>query len=212
MKEYRDILVLGVGNILLGDEGIGVHVVRELEKEKLSGNVELMDAGTALFSVVHLLKKRKKVIVIDAAKGGEEPGTINKAMDFIVAADTKKRLKRTRIGLIGYASMMVYTGTFDHLFLRKIIGPEIVHIDNYTFINEAKKVSPSNYQKVIEHLRQKAKIADEVTPQQLIKVSRMYIALKSLLCNKSQLKAVNAKYQYELSREYGMVASGAAGR
>ncbi len=70
MKEYPDVLVLGVGNILLGDEGIGVHIIRELEKEKLPGNVELMDAGTALFSIVHFLKKRKKVIVVDAAKGG----------------------------------------------------------------------------------------------------------------------------------------------
>ncbi|NIN92887.1 hydrogenase maturation protease, partial [bacterium] len=59
MSDYADVLVLGVGNTLMGDEGIGVYVIRELEKEKLSGNIELIDAGTALFSIVHLLRKRK---------------------------------------------------------------------------------------------------------------------------------------------------------
>ncbi len=99
MKEYPDVLVLGVGNILLGDEGIGVHIIRELEKEKLSDNVELMDAGTALFSIVHLLKKRKKVIVIDAAKGGEEPGTIYRILPSQIKNEHNKILSMHEIGL-----------------------------------------------------------------------------------------------------------------
>ncbi len=99
MKEYPDVLVLGVGNILLGDEGIGVHVVRELEEEKLSGNVELMDAGTGLFSIAHLLKKRKKVIVIDAAKGGEEPGTIYRILPSQIKNEHNKILSMHEIGL-----------------------------------------------------------------------------------------------------------------
>ncbi len=76
MSDYPGVLIVGVGNILLGDEGVGVHVIRELEKKKLSGNIELMDAGTGLFSVLHLLRERKKIVVIDAARGGKGPGAI----------------------------------------------------------------------------------------------------------------------------------------
>ncbi|GAI73545.1 unnamed protein product, partial [marine sediment metagenome] len=99
IKEHRDVLVLGVGNILLGDEGIGVHIIKELEKEKLPGNVELMDAGTALFSIVYLLKKRKKVIVIDAAKGGEEPGTIYRIPPSQIKNEHSKILSMHEMGL-----------------------------------------------------------------------------------------------------------------
>jgi len=99
MKEHRDVLVLGVGNILLGDEGIGVHVIKELEKEKLPGNVELMDAGTALFSTVHFLKKRKKVIVIDAAKGGGKAGTIYRILPSQIKNEHSKILSMHEMGL-----------------------------------------------------------------------------------------------------------------
>ena len=126
MKEHRDVLVLGVGNILLGDEGIGVHVVRELEKEKLPGNVELMDAGTALFSIVHLLKKRKKVIVIDAAKGGEEPGTIYRILSSQIENEHSKILSMHEMGLRECLVTLEQEGVFQDIV---IIGVEPDLID-----------------------------------------------------------------------------------
>lgn len=126
MKEYPDVLVLGVGNILLGDEGIGVHVVGELEKEKLPGNVELMDAGTALFSIVHLLKKRKKVIVIDAAKGGEEPGTIYRILPSQIKNEHNKILSMHEMGLRECLATLRYEGVPQDVV---IIGVEPDLID-----------------------------------------------------------------------------------
>ncbi len=71
------ILILGVGNILLGDEGVGVRVVEAMSEMKLPDNVELMDGGTASIDILEYLKNRKKVIVIDAVQGGgEEPGSV----------------------------------------------------------------------------------------------------------------------------------------
>lgn len=126
MKEHRDVLVLGVGNILLGDEGIGVHVIRELEKEKLSGNVELMDAGTALFSIVHLLKERKKVIFIDAAKGGGKPGTIYRILPSQIENEHNRILSMHEMGIGECLTTLKHEGVSQDIV---IIGVEPDLID-----------------------------------------------------------------------------------
>ncbi len=70
------ILVLGVGNILLRDEGVGVHVVRALQDVALPAGVELYDGGTAGFALIDVLANRQKVIVIDAVDAGRPAGTV----------------------------------------------------------------------------------------------------------------------------------------
>lgn len=70
------ILILGVGNVLLSDEGVGVHVVNAMKDRNLPHDVELFDGGTAALDLLDVLADREKVIVIDAVKGGEEPGAI----------------------------------------------------------------------------------------------------------------------------------------
>jgi len=70
------VVVLGVGNVLLKDEGVGVHIARAL-KEKLPQEeaVEVIDGGTSL-EVVYLIGKADKLIIVDGVVGGGEPGTI----------------------------------------------------------------------------------------------------------------------------------------
>lgn len=62
------ILVLGVGNALLGDDGIGGAAIARLERERLPARVELRDAGTSMIDVVANLGRYERVIVIDAVK------------------------------------------------------------------------------------------------------------------------------------------------
>lgn len=76
MTKVQDILILGIGNILLKDEGVGVHVVKKLKEFSLPDNAEVIDGGTAGLDLIDFLANRKKVIVIDAVKAGEKPGTI----------------------------------------------------------------------------------------------------------------------------------------
>jgi hydrogenase maturation protease len=76
MVSQKSILILGIGNILLKDEGIGVHVVRRLKEMPLPENVEVLDGGTAGLELVDFMENRRKLIVIDAVKNGERPGTI----------------------------------------------------------------------------------------------------------------------------------------
>jgi hydrogenase maturation protease len=76
MTKVQDILILGIGNILLKDEGVGVHVVEKLKEMSLPENVEVLDGGTAGLDLTDFIANRKKVIVIDTVKAGEQPGTI----------------------------------------------------------------------------------------------------------------------------------------
>jgi hydrogenase maturation protease len=77
-SDSRRILILGLGNILLKDEGIGVHVAKELQKQDLPGNVEVIDGGTAGLDVLSLAAGVNKLVIIDALRAGKEPGTIYK--------------------------------------------------------------------------------------------------------------------------------------
>ncbi len=75
----KDTIVLGLGNPLMSDEGIGGFVVEQLKKEAAQyPNVEFVDAGTAGMSLLHLLAGRRKAVIIDCAFMGTEPGTIKK--------------------------------------------------------------------------------------------------------------------------------------
>jgi hydrogenase maturation protease len=62
------ILVLGIGNSLLGDDGIGGAALARLERERLPARVELRDAGTSMIDIVSTLDRYERVIVIAALK------------------------------------------------------------------------------------------------------------------------------------------------
>jgi hydrogenase maturation protease len=75
MSLPRHILIAGVGNVLLSDDGVGVHAIRELQKNPMPG-VKLAEIGTAILHGLHFLEKADRVLVIDAATGGKPPGTV----------------------------------------------------------------------------------------------------------------------------------------
>ena len=71
-------LVLGLGNVLMGDEGVGVHVVRAVEKHPLPAHVECLDGGTGGFTLLEPLQSAARIILIDAAADGNPPGTVTR--------------------------------------------------------------------------------------------------------------------------------------
>ena len=75
----KDIVVLGLGNPLMHDEGIGVYVVERLQQQAVKfPDVEFVDAGTGGMNVLHLIANRKKAIIVDCALMGQAPGTIRR--------------------------------------------------------------------------------------------------------------------------------------
>jgi hydrogenase maturation protease len=79
ISSKKDIVVIGLGNVLLSDEGIGVHLVGRLSRLKRKFPlIDFIDAGSAGLSLLHLIANRKKAIIIDCAQMGEKPGTIRR--------------------------------------------------------------------------------------------------------------------------------------
>lgn len=71
-------LVLGVGNLLMGDEGVGVEVIRRLQQIPLPASVTCLDGGTGSFLLLDPLHRANKVVLVDATVDGQSPGTVQK--------------------------------------------------------------------------------------------------------------------------------------
>jgi hydrogenase maturation protease len=70
------VAIIGVGNILMMDEGIGVRVIEELRRRELPEGVDLFDAGTAIMDLMGDLRDYDRLIIVDAVQGGSPPGTL----------------------------------------------------------------------------------------------------------------------------------------
>jgi hydrogenase maturation protease len=73
-------LVLGLGNVLMGDEGVGVHVVRAIEKRTLPRGVECLDGGTGGFLLLEPMQDADRIVMIDAAADGNPIGTVTRTV------------------------------------------------------------------------------------------------------------------------------------
>ena len=75
-QQALDILVLGLGNVLLKDEGVGVHIAQELQQMALPDNVEAVDGGTGSLDILLTAQDIQKLVVIDSLRTGKEAGTV----------------------------------------------------------------------------------------------------------------------------------------
>ncbi len=93
-EKMADVLVLGLGNILLTDEGVGVYIVNRLAVEQAgTPGVEFMDGGTLSFTLANAIVSTDALIVVDTAALDAAPGTIQvfegDAMDHFVSTGGK---------------------------------------------------------------------------------------------------------------------------
>lgn len=120
---------------------------------------------------------------------------------FISAAYAEHLLYYSRIGLLGYASMGMYTGTFSHLNLRKKLGPEIHHLDQYVLIKNAEEISNEKVASLVQEAKQEWELGLGVTDENIQTTMRMYEALRDL-AKQFKWDALTVKCQYELSKYY----------
>lgn len=105
------VLVLGLGNILLRDEGVGVRVVQAMEDMELPPGVELFDGATAGMDLLNVLVDRRKVIVIDAIEGDSEPGTVLRLSPDELAPPQGQCVSLHEIGVLEALTMVRHIGT-----------------------------------------------------------------------------------------------------
>jgi hydrogenase maturation protease len=79
-KNGTKTLVLGLGNILMADEGVGVHVVRAVEQHALPPDVECLDGGTGGFILLEPMQSADRILMIDAAADGNPVGTVTRTV------------------------------------------------------------------------------------------------------------------------------------
>ena len=114
-----DILILGIGNVLMGDEGIGVRAINYLEKHTFPSNVRLLDGGTGGFHLLEYLQEYKKIIMIDATMSGGEPGTLN-VIKPKFSTDFPKALSAHDIGLKDLVESAALLGSLPEIHLITI--------------------------------------------------------------------------------------------
>lgn len=106
----RPVVVLGLGNSLLADDGVGVQAIAQLAREPADVPVELVDGGTMNFTLLQYLEDAHAIIVIDAANLDAQPGTVRvfegEDMDRVVAGSRRNSVHEAGLAdLLGMARL-----------------------------------------------------------------------------------------------------------
>jgi len=103
------VVVIGAGNLLLQDEGIGIHVARALQELSLPQDVQIIDGGTAP-DLIAYNEAVEKLIIIDAIRAGGKPGTIYRLQPQDLADDSPGMLSVHELGVAYNLRLMALMG------------------------------------------------------------------------------------------------------
>ena len=106
----KPVLIMGIGNILLRDEGVGVRVIEAMQGMDLPDDVELVDAGTAGADLIDIVADRRKVIVVDAIQGQAEPGTVFRMGSEDLLPQEGEAISLHQLGLVESLAMAKQLG------------------------------------------------------------------------------------------------------
>ena len=107
----QNILILGVGNLLLRDDGFGVHLINSLKDTPLPGNVELLEAGTVSHQLIPRLHEIDHLIVIDVVDAGDTPGSLFRFSPDDMRFPIEQKASLHQISLVDVLNMAALTGT-----------------------------------------------------------------------------------------------------
>ncbi len=146
--------IIGMGNPLMSDEGIGIHVIAQLQQMTLGDSVEVLDLGTSGMRALHELEGRDMVVFVDCALMGTEPGTIRRFTPEDV--ETKKiqpRLSLHEGDLLNTIALAKRLGTAPERIVIFGIEPKT--------IDPGETLSPALAARLDQYV---ATIRDEVAP------------------------------------------------
>ncbi len=107
--------MLGIGNLLMSDDGVGVHAIHELRKQPRAG-VLVTEVGTAILDAIPILAWADRVLVIDALHANEPPGTLYFA-EFSAILQTQGRLSLHELDLSTALEMIPKTDSHPEMFV-----------------------------------------------------------------------------------------------
>jgi len=122
----KRIVVIGVGNLLQKDEGIGIHAVKALQEMQLPANVTIIDGGTSP-DILACTHRGDKLIIVDAARVGGEPGVIYRFQPDDLVSESGAALSVHELGVPQNLRLMLLSGSEPSEVV--IIGIEPKEID-----------------------------------------------------------------------------------
>ncbi len=148
-------LILGIGNTLLSDEGVGIHVLQALQaRYPQIENVEYLDGGTLSFSLASWIETADRLIVLDAAEFHQPPGTVrilrNEEMDRFLGLPRRSVHEVSLLDLLDIARL---TECLPEPRMLLGIQPEIVDWGEYPSTAVAAAI-PQAVKKIEQQLRQ----------------------------------------------------------
>lgn len=128
-EAHNAIVVLGLGNVLMGDDGAGVHAIERLRANfTLPASVSLIDGGTLSFSLLELVESASALIVVDAMELDAPAGTLKiftgDELDQFLAAPTQRNIHDLNLGDL--LRMCALLGTLP--LHRVLVGIQVQHI------------------------------------------------------------------------------------
>ncbi|MBE2230218.1 MAG: hydrogenase maturation protease [Chitinophagaceae bacterium] len=140
------LLIMGVGNYLMGDEGVGVHAAQLLSRLSLPPGVDVVDGGTGGFHLLEYFEKYPRVILIDATLDGNKAGSIRLIRPRF-AADFPKSMSTHDIGLKDMMSSLQLLGKIPdiHLF---VVSIEFIQQQGVELTDEVEAAMPELLQQV----------------------------------------------------------------
>ncbi|MBU1342686.1 MAG: hydrogenase maturation protease [Proteobacteria bacterium] len=151
----KKLLVLGVGNLLMMDEGLGVHAIHEFWKEKQDFDetlVDFIDGGTFTQDIFYLFETYEQILVLDIVRAGHKPGTIYSLDEDDLVKNEKQVLSLHDIDLLDSLDMAQMRGHRPRL---KVIGIEPEKIDWGTQLTSTlAKALPSFMKVARKHIKE----------------------------------------------------------
>ena len=144
----RNVLVLGIGNILKSDEGLGVYIVNYMKESdiQLPDGVELIDGGTAGFDLLSIMKNREKIVIVDALNMDDSPGNIYRFTPDD-AIDYRSTASLHEIGIIEVIKVLRLLGSNPEIEIIGVVPADINSLD--ISISEAVRKSVPH---VVKHI------------------------------------------------------------
>ena len=135
----KDTVIIGIGNILLKDDGVGVHVIKQLENENLPSTIELVDGGTSTLDTVSYFLEYNKVIIVDCLKAGYKSGTIYKINPEEIKNYKTENLSIHEVQILDVVKMANMLGKFPEVVIFGI-EPEEICLDTEMTESIKKKI------------------------------------------------------------------------
>lgn len=145
--------VLGIGNIILSDEGFGVRVVEYLQKNfNFPANVSLIDGGTLGVELTHFVTGTKRLLIIDSINGGAEPGQNFHLCNDEIKNHFAQKISAHEVGIQDVLTMLELSGKkIPHV---ELIGAQPFSLEAGTELTpEMQKLLPVFADKAVEILR-----------------------------------------------------------